>query len=286
MTIVFALVIGAVMLGLRKWNLHYGEYFPPDHASYLAMSEGRPVPTPFRERWLYPFLMRRASERAWWWVSNIGALLTFPLVALFAEAKGLNGLWACALWGALPTVDVLWRMKGIVDHVAWPLALLTGWLIVSGHLAAGLAVCMVAGFVDYRVPVMVAAWTLQPGALLGLLPFFGLHACTRKGPPLMHSDWILRPYATARDVCGRYLHDVREMVLPWGACLAGLLSASPALWLSLAVSYGQLLRGHDRVRLYGWAAPVLIVCALRVIPVQWLPVAVIFTWFNPWRPVV
>jgi hypothetical protein len=286
MTALYALVIGTVMLGLRWWNKHERQYFPPDHASYLAMSEGRAVPTPFRERWLLPFLMRGASETTWWWTSNVGALLTFPLIALFAEAAGVNGLWACALWGAFPGVDVLWRMKGIVDHLAWPMALLAGWLFSAGYVAAGIGVCFAAGFCDSRMPVMVAAWTLQPAALLGLIPYLGLHACTRKGAPVMHSDWILRPWTTSRDVCGKHLHDGKELLLPWGPMLAGLLVPAPALWLSLAAAYGQLLRGHDRVRHYGWAAPVVIVCALRVIPGPWLPLALALAWFNPWRPVV
>ena len=281
-----SLVIGAVMLGLRWWAKGYGIYYPPDHTTYLHMSQGGAASTPFRERWLYPFLMRRATAAGWLWASNIGTLLTFPAVYLFASASGVNGLWACALWGALPGVDILWRMKGIVDHVAWPLALFAGAAIVSGHLALGLGLCILSGFVDSRVPVMVAVWTLQPGALLGLIPYLALHAVTRKGPPLMHSEMILRPWTTARTKCGQYLHTPQVLLLPWGACLAGLFAGSPALWLSLAAAYGQLLRGHDPVRLYSWAAPVMLIAALRIIPGDWLPLALALTWFNPWRPQV
>jgi hypothetical protein len=52
---------------------------------------------------------------------------------------------------------------------------------------------------------------------------------------------------------------------------------------SLALAYSQLFRATDRARLFMWAAPVMLVAAMRVIPETMLPVAVLVTWYNPWR---
>jgi hypothetical protein len=73
------------------------------------------------------------------------------------------------------------------------------------------------------------------------------------------------------------------MLLPWGGLLAGLLTFNPAVWLSMAVAYSQLFRATDRVRLYQWAAPVLIVATLNTVPAPLLPMIAAVTWFNPCR---
>jgi hypothetical protein len=216
----------------------------------------------------------------------VGLALTIPVMYLFAEASGVPGLWAVALWASLPIIDVLSRMQGIVDHIAWPLALLSAWLFTLGVPWAGIIGAVVAGAVDPRAPVFVFAWTLHPGALLGLITVPAAMSLARRGDPLMHSDVILDPWRSARHRNGQFLHSCRDMLAPWGAGLAALLALSPAVIVSLAVGYGQMFRAIDRVRLYQWAAPAVLVVALRVIPGAWLPVAVALTWFNPFRPEV
>ena len=77
------------------------------------------------------------------------------------------------------------------------------------------------------------------------------------------------------------------MVAPWGVCLAGLVGSDWRLWLVLAVAYAQLLIATDSVRLYQHAAgPVLAVAAAQVVPVAWLPLAVVVHvvwWQTPER---
>lgn len=280
----YAMALGAVAIAVRSWA--YQTYFPPDHHTYKAMSEGRSAPNPFRLRWLYPALMPAGATRAWSVVSTVGVFLTLPAVFLFATASGVSGLWAVLLWASLPLVDVLCRMRGIVDHIAWPVALLTGAFFKLDMPGAGIIAALIAGMIDPRIPVFAAAWTLHPGALLGLIPVIGANAIKTHGAPLMHGDVILHPWRSARDRNGRYAHSAADLIAPWGACLAGIFSVSPAVAVSLAVSYGQMLCAIDRVRLYQWAAPAVIVAALQVIPTAWLPVAVLVTWFNPYRPEV
>ena len=82
---------------------------------------------------------------------------------------------------------------------------------------------------------------------------------------------------------GPSLHNARNLLLPWGGCMAALLCGDWRLLPAVAVAYGQLLRSTDAARLYMWCAPVVIVGALKVLTGDMLIVAVLVTWFNPFR---
>lgn len=283
--IVYSLAIGAAWLLLRVW-LNKDTGFSTDAGVYFAMSQGTKAPNPYRLRWLVPKLMpATASFGDWVTISAASLWLSFPCMYLFAESLGVNGLWACTLWGALPVVCILWRIPALIDHFAWPLGLLAATMFLRGHVVAGIVIILIGGLTEPRLPVMVAAWTLNPIPLLGLIPVGILHKLAPEGPAeiLENSEPILHPWRSGMRHNGCLIQSAKDMILPWGALLAGLCSASGALLVSLAAAYGQLLRATDRVRLYQWAAPVMIVAALRVLPEWSLPLAVAVTWFNPYR---
>lgn len=285
MGLLFALSIGAAFILFRVWAGHENRYCP-DAAVYISMSQGIPMPVPYCLRWLYSFLMpKRASFVTWMNTGAIGLWLTFPLVYLFGEAHGVNGLWACALWGALPVIDILWGLPGLVDHVSWPFGIGTALLFIHGHTEAGIALSLVGGLLEPRLPVMVAAWAWNPWALTGLVSVAVLSKVVKRGDPgIMEDPEPLRhPWRTGQKYNAVTFRDMRTGLLPWGALLAGLAALTPAVVASLALAYSQLFRATDRARLYMWAAPALIVAALRVIPESLMPVAVLVTWFNPWR---
>jgi hypothetical protein len=283
--LLYSLSIGAAWLLLRIWT-GKETVFSTDSGVYAGMAQGVHAPDPYRLRWLLPFLMpKRADFRFRATVSAVGLWLTFPALYLFATASGVNGLWACAIWGALPVMCILWRLPGLIDQVSWPVGLLTGYLFLSGHVEAGIVLSLIGGLIEPKLPVMVAAWTLNPWALTGLLSVGAVWKWAPRGTVTImeNPEPILHPWRSGMKHNGSLADSAREMLLPWGACLAGLCAMTVPVLLSLAAAYGQLLRATDRVRLYQWAAPVMIVAALNVLPEWSLPLAVAVTWFNPRR---
>lgn len=279
-----ATAIGVVMLGYRWYTALNPVSFAPDMITYSNMSKGRPAPDPFRLRWLLPALMPEGTQKGWKLIGLFGLLASFPALYLFAESAGASGLWAVMLWGSLPVIDVLWRMRGIVDHVSWPVALVAAAALLNGWTTIGILLVVISGMLDPRLPVFVAAWTLNPLGLLGLIPAVIAHALLKKGQPYIHPEIINHPWQSAKRENGHLLRDPKTVLLPWGACLFGILNLSGALLASLLIAYGQMICAIDRVRLYMWAAPVLIVATLGIVPEVWLPLAVIVTIMNPWRP--
>ena len=285
MGLLYALSIGAAFILFRVWARAENRYCP-DAAAYIAMSQGVRVPVPYCLRWLYPFIMpKRASLVAWMNTGAVGLWLTFPLIYLFATASGVNGLWACALWGTLPLIDILWGLPGLVDHVSWPVGIATAVLFLNGHTEAAIALSLIGGLIEPRLPVMVAAWAWNPWALVGLVSVAVLWKVAKRGPAEIMEDPepLLHPWQAGQKYNTVTFRDMRQGVLPWGALLAGLAALTPAVVASLALAYSQLFRATDRARLFMWAAPVMLVAAMRVIPETMLPVAVLVTWYNPWR---
>ena len=81
---------------------------------------------------------------------------------------------------------------------------------------------------------------------------------------------------------GQWLNPL-VMVAPWGPLLLGLGALTPQLAVALALGYGQLVVATDSVRLYQWAAPVLALACVAVVPPVWLPLFAVALVFNPWK---
>ena len=85
--------IGLLAVALRFWGNNTQLQDTPDSRAYTAMCRGVPVRNPFRLRWLLPKLLPDNSW-IWWGVSSSALVLTCPLLAMFAEAHGVPGVWA------------------------------------------------------------------------------------------------------------------------------------------------------------------------------------------------
>ena len=283
--LILSLIIGAAMLALRSYTSPHPATLAPDFLTYQNMSKGRPAPDPFRTRWLLPKLMNGDALKGWYTVGIVGLLLSFPALYLFAETAGASGLWAVVIWGSLPVIDVLWRMRGMIDHVSWPVALLAGTFVLSGHIIPAIIFVALTAMLDPRTVIFVFAWTLNPWVLLGLIPFVAASVMLPKGGPYIHPDVILHPWQSAKKINGPFLLEPKMTLIPWGVCIAGFLNLSVAVIVSLLFGYAKMFRAIDRVRLYMWAAPVLIIATLGIVPEAWLPLAVIVTLMNPWKAV-
>lgn len=283
--LLLATLLGIGFVGLRWYTAKDPAVFAPDFLTYQNMSQGRPAPDPFRTRWLLPALMPENSLKAWHIVGITGLILSFPALYLFAETAGASGLWAVVIWGSLPVIDVLYRMRGMIDHVSWPVALLAATFVLSGHIIPAVAFVALTAMLDPRTTVFVFAWTLNPWVLLGLIPFAVASVLLPKGKPYIHPEIIEHPWQSAKKVNGPFLLNWKITLLPWGVCLFGFLNLSVAVIVSLLLGYAQMFRAIDRVRLYMWAAPVVIIATLGIVPEAWLPLAVIVTLMNPWKAV-
>jgi len=118
-----------------------------------------------------------------------------------------------------------------------------------------------------------------------MVPFAVASAILPKGEPYIHPEIIKHPWQSAKKVNGVFLLNLRMTLLPWGVCMAGFLNMSLSVVVSLFFAYAQMFRAIDRIRLFMWAAPVMIIAALGVVPESWLPLAVLVTIMNPWKAV-
>ena len=268
----------------------------PDAARYLAAADGRPVPRPFHLRWLLPKACG-TELAAWWFVWAV----SWPLLAgsMFGWRMAAGDRWEVAVAAAV----FLCALPGIlgpsavipvgVDLPASAVSILGVFLIELGHpvqVVAGVAVIAVAAMIRETSPVWAALW------LWSLLPLIGLCVVVCRAlyakpgaDPLgakfqAIADHPVRAALAAHR--GRW-RDAWLMVAPWGVCLAALTGLTWPMVVVLAFAYGQLLIATDSVRLFQHAAgPVLAAAAAQVIPVAWLPLAVVVHvvwWVAPER---
>ena len=285
MTYIYATLAGMLAFALRAWGRSLKYIYPPDAVTYMHMSKGGAAPNPFRLRWLVPKLIGD-RQKLWGALYPLALVMTCPLLCWFAELNGVNGLWTVALWCALPLWDLLSKWGGVVDPFSWCVALGAACLSLAGYTVAAFLAAIVAGMVAPKAVVFAALWSQDPWILVGLIPVAIRELTAKRGEPLVHPDVINHPWLMSMQKNGPHLHDMKNLLLPWGACLIGFMAVPLFHVVTLTVAYAQMFRAIDISRLYMWAAPVVIVATIAHVPEAYMPVAVIVTWFNPFRPVV
>ena len=268
----------------------------PDAARYLAAAEGRPVPRPFHLRWLLPKVC--GTDLAAW---RFVWLASWPLLAASTigwrlaagdrwEIAVAAAVFLCALPGILGPAVVI---PVGVDLPATAVSMVGVLLIELGNPAqvvAGVVVIAVAACIRETAPVWSALWLWSPLPLIALCVVACRALIAKPGiDPLGPKFQAIADHPVKAALAahrGRW-RDAWLMVAPWGVCLAGLVGSDWRLWLVLALAYAQLLIATDSVRLYQHAAgPVLAVAAAQVVPVAWLPLAVVVHvawWQTPER---
>lgn len=281
-----SVVIGIIAYGLRAWGRRFEFETPPDALSYFAMARGRAVPDPFRLRWMIPFLMRTDKRIPWALMNGISLILTCPLIYWFAEIHGVNPLISVALWVALPLWDILSRLIGMIDQPALLIALLAACLHGEGLHYWAYGVGFLGASIAPKTVIFLVLWMLDPVFLIGLVPVGVAYLFSPRGEPLIHGEAIRKPWRSSMLKNSPHLHNMKELLLPWGACLVAFHEFPLQYVPLILISYSQLLRALDRSRLYMWAAPILIILAVAQIPEAFFIPAFLISWFNPFRPSV
>ena len=248
----------------------------PDGARYLAMAEVR-VARPFHLRWLQTRLCGK-NLRRWTWLTRASVLAVGGLVALYA-----GNPWMAAIV-FLPGITFSWKHPVLVDPLGMALALGSALLMPISPLA-GIAVACLAGMTRETAPIWAAIYAWNPLCLIGLIPV-ALRALVGQGVDVLDEQnaWILEHPFKASQLFhqGQWLNP-SLMVAPWGGLLAGLATLDAQLGVALAAGYAQLIIATDSVRLYQWAAPVMALACVRVVPLWALPFVALSILFNPFK---
>ena len=216
------------------------------------------------------------------------------LPALFSRDGWQVALAASALLLALPGILGPSVVNPVgVDLPATALTLVGCALWSLGHTGAQIAtvvVVMWAAAIKETAPVFAALWLWSPLPLIALVVVAVRALIAKPGPdPLgpTFQNIADHPIRTAWEAHRHQWRDAWVMVAPWGVCLAALHDPSPQVLVVLFVAYAQLIVATDSVRLYQHAAgPVMAATAAQVIPLAWLPLAVVVHvvwWRKPER---
>ncbi len=244
------------------------------------MASGSPVPRPFNLRFLGPFLCR-TDENNWRTFAIFGAALAAMSTGVLCP-DWKTGLAAAVMLLALPSTRFNLKHPILVDLPALGLATWAAALAHHNILWLAIPIAVFAGLTKETAPVFAAAFALNPWLLVGLVGPAVMFFANKPGPdPVPGLAWIQEhPFKAGWEFHkGLYLSGM--MLAPWGGAIIGLANLDWAAATALVLGYGQLVVATDTVRLYQWAAPALLVCAVTAVPPVWLPVLVAWTIWNP-----
>lgn len=259
-------------------------HLSPDGHYYLRMARGGLAPRPYARRMLLPFLLGPHPAR--WATCTYLSLLATPFAAwAYFAAMGLDGarlVFAVALLCALPGV---WRCSlrfpVLLDAPSFVIALVIAALArrfpveggASWPVAAAFAVlAILGGATRETIPVFAALWSWSPWPLVGLA---AVGWWRRAAPP--DAPWLEHPIREALRLRRDIGLDGTLYLRPFGAALAGLVHPTAQTIATVAVAHLQLAAAQDTIRLTVWCAPVLVLHAAQVVPLELAPLAVLWT---------
>lgn len=250
----------------------------PDGHYYLLAARGIAVPVPYQRRWALPALLGPHVRR--WALLTYASLALTPAAAwCYLQAHTSAPLVGAALLSALPGV---WRCSlrfpVLTDAPAFALSLVVAALCSTPAWPLAIPLALLLGGTRESAPLFAALWAWSPVPLVGLLAVGWTHRSAPAAEP-----WLTRPIATALELRRRMGPDGMLYVAPWGAALLGFAGLDWRGWLTVAVAYAQLLTAQDTIRLYTWAAPVVVAAAAEQVPLAWLPVALAVTALQSWE---
>ncbi len=257
----------------------------PDGYRYLAMAKGLSLPKPFCYRWIIPKLCQQ-SEARWKASTYFGIALTF-IGTVFLAPNILFGLAAATLLISLPFITFNLRFPVLVDSPALGLSVCSAALIHNGFVWPAVALAILSGCVKETSPIFAALFAWNPLLLIGLISPLIRKAFCKAGSDVLdqaNADILSHPFRAGREWHLKQLVE-RDKILfaPWGAALICLAIPSWQLAAVLIIAYAQLIVATDTVRLYQWAAPIVCISAVTVLPIQYSLLIILATWFNPFR---
>jgi hypothetical protein len=251
------------------------------------MASGEAQPVPFHLRWLMPKLCG-VTILPWACAAWASALALTVGVFFLARAHGLENpqaFLAAGLVLGMPAVRFMLVAPVLMDLHGTAFAVLAAVAAVNGELELAVAISVLGSCVSEKVSVFAALFALEPLLLAGALAPVIRFLTSEPGevdPDEPNAETLMHPFKSAlRAHYGRWREPDR-MIFPWGVGLLALMNPTPQLLAVLAVAYAQLLIATDVVRLYQSASPIVCIIAASVVPVEWIPVALVAHWFNPW----
>ena len=265
----------------------------PDAERYRMMSAGTAVSMPFHLRWLLPQILKSQSS---WWAVWWGS---FPLAAVgmffWAISDGMQWQHAAAAAVLLVALPGLTGVRPTeVSLPAMAVSTVAAACFAQGWWPAGIVIVMLASTIKESSAIWVAAWTLNPIALIGLVAPLVRMIVSKADPHDAVTDSVPvlqrvrdHPLVSSLEHHRGHWRSGWLLVAPFGACLAGLVRPSAAVVVTLVGVVAQLLLTTDLQRLMQTSAgPILALSAADVIPTEWLLLACVLHvvwWRDPVR---
>jgi hypothetical protein len=251
------------------WFYRYGYRFNTDGATYVMYAKGETPASPFHTRIIAAWIMRLIPWHKDWGVGSVrtpkGGIdvrmcmnpaseitlhsINIAFVSAALYLIGLKyGALAVLLVGASPWIRIM--VNAIPCQADQPALFL---MALALYLPApwGYLPAVVSGLAHERVPPMLAAVTLDPWFLLGLLPWAAAKLIVKPGKPHDFDFGTLdHPIASAR-----YSQNSTKLAwhfLPILLFWAGFRMEMSVI-LSLILAYGQCFIAVDKARLFSWA---------------------------------
>ena len=265
------------------FHLSHGVENYPDSERYMNRTKF----PPFHLRWLLPFLLRKNTV-AWQIVTGIATVLIPVAMFYFLESWGLSYI-QCIIGGLLTlglkgVFGFNIRVPVLVDSTAMLLMVISATLFNYGMIIPAIAVVVIAGCIKESSPVFTAIVSLNPLALLGLIPVLIMFV---RGKTDKHdiggkkSEEILKhPFKYGISMHSNIWLNY-NLWLSFGILLLAFKNPSIHLLLMFGVAFSQMLMATDSIRLLHWCFPVMILYTVPLIPLEWAIPLVILQWINP-----
>lgn len=275
--IIISFVVALAYLALALvTKSRYGLTMSPDGGYYFQAGRGEPVPVPYCFRPLVPIVCGD-NERLWYAVTYIHIAMTGALAYLLGIYSGLGMEQAICAAACLGMSRGFTRaqahMPALVDAHAFAWAMLSAVLILTGHETYGAIAAIIGGFVSEKVPFFAAvfAWSLIPlFAVPGMVAF---HIVRRHDTEPTGIAWLDDPYTEAVKALNEKIRGdwYAHFVAPLGIAAIGLASGSRQAYAALVLALLPIVRALDYNRLLAWGMPLLIIEAVKMTPMVFLP---------------
>lgn len=257
MTELILIIIPAILFFLQYGNAYY-----PDSLRYSAGINQH-----------YPFNIRllRLPDKLWDFVRFFTVvtlpLLTYYYLIPFTTQAFWGGLLVCGLSGVFHQ-----NIKGykLIDSTAIWLGLMSA-IMFRYSLLLGLLFLILASLTKETMPVFIALWSMSFIPLVGFIVPAVVYILN---PPAEndllgkeHENFLTHPFEAFKQYHLKgFLHPI--YFLSWGICASALFYTGEYWQWILAgvlISYAQLLVATDRVRLFQYSFPLVLIATCNVI---------------------
>lgn len=276
--LIIATVMASAFIGLAfVTKSRYGLHMSPDGEYYFKAGRGELVPMPYCLRPLVP-LVCGENEHAWYWVTYAHIALQGAVMYVLCILLGLGMTEAIAATACFAmskgTVRSQAFMPALVDAHAMSWAMMSACLVLTGFTAAGIAAAIVSGFVSEKSPFFAAIFAWSPIPLFALPAMLAYHLIRGYDTKPTGHAWLDDPYKEGLNALAKKAFSKDWPVhfcAPFGVAILGLFTGSGPAYLALIAALAPTVRALDYNRLAAWGLPLLLVEAVKVVPMPFLP---------------